>query len=244
MNKRHKSGNSGTAQKISQTLANLADPTQAEQAQRFFKTAPGDYGAGDCFYGIRVPELRKLAKAFSELSLRETEKLLKSPYHEARLVALIILVNQFQHGDEKQRQVIFDSYLGNRCYINNWDLVDVSADKIVGPMLISRERDLLYTLARSESVWDRRIAIMATFHFIKHGEFDETLKLAALLLDDDHDLIHKAVGWMLREIGKRDQKREECFLLEHYRLMPRTMLRYAIEKFEESRRQRYLRGEI
>lgn len=244
MCKQPKDENSRSAAKIKQTLAKLADPARAEHAQRFFKTGPGEYGAGDRFYGIRVPELRKVAKEFHDLSLRETTKLLKSAYHEERLLALILMINKFQRTDDRTRQQIFDTYLDHTRHINNWDLVDASADKIVGAMLYTRERDLLYTLVRSESLWERRIAIMSSFHFIKNGEFDETLKLAELLLDDGHDLMHKAVGWMLREVGKRDQKREEGFLKKHYQQMPRTMLRYAIEKFGESKRQRYLKGRV
>ena len=229
---------------IKSRLKALADPEKAAHAQRFFKTGPGEYGEGDRFHGIRVPELRRLAREFRDLSLTETSKLLKSPIHEERLLALLILVDQYQNGDQKNRSRIFDTYLRNTRHINNWDLVDLSAEHIIGAHLYNRERDLLDQLARSDSLWERRIAIMATFHFIKKGEFEETLKIARLLLQDKEDLSHKAVGWMLREIGKRELKVEEAFLRQHYRTMPRTMLRYAIERLPETKRQRYLKGKI
>lgn len=229
---------------IKSRLEALADPEKATRAQRFFKTGPGEYGEGDHFHGIRVPELRRLAREFRDLSLTETIKLLKSPIHEERLLALLILVCQYQKGDEKSRSHIFDAYLCNTRHINKWDLVDLSAEHIIGAYLFNRERDLLDHLARSDSLWERRIAVMATFYFIKKGEFEETLKIARLLLQDKEDLSHKAVGWMLREIVKRELKVEEAFLRQHYRTMPRTMLRYAIERLPETKRQRYLRGKI
>lgn len=212
--------------------------------QRFFKTAPGEYGAGDVFVGLRVPELRQLAKRYQALPLSEIIRLLHSPIHEARLLALFILVQAYRRGTVPIQKQIFKQYLQNTSFINNWDLVDASAEHIVGAHLRHRRRSPLRTLAVSGLLWDRRIAIMATFHYIKHGEFAETLRIAEQLLHDPEDLIHKAVGWMLREIGKRDRPAEEAFLKAHYQIMPRTMLRYAIEKFPAKLRRRYLKGKI
>lgn len=225
-------------------LRALADPEKAKQAQRYFKCAPGEYGEGDIFLGIRVPEVRKLAKKFSLLPLPEVIELLHSQCHEARLLALFILVDRFKKSDETTRQEIYDLYLANTAHINNWDLVDTSAGQIVGAYLYARERSILYTLAQSDSLWERRIAVMATFYFIKRDDFTDTFALGEILLGDSHDLIHKAVGWMLREVGNRDRSAEEAFLKKHYQKMPRTMLRYAIEKFPEDLRQAYLKGTI
>jgi 3-methyladenine DNA glycosylase AlkD len=184
--------------------------------------------------------LRGVAKDYKNLSLRETLKLLHSPYHEDRLVALLILIHHYASGNDAVRIQVYNSYLKHARFINNWDLVDCSAPQIVGIHLRNKDRQILYTLARSSNLWERRIAILATFDFIKHGEVEDTLKLAALLLSDADDLIHKAVGWMLREVGKRDLESAEGFLRKHYRRMPRTMLRYAIERFPEQKRRRYL----
>lgn len=225
-------------------LRKIADPAIAEHSQRFFKTEAGEYGEGDQFLGIRVPNIRKIAKTFKKLSLTETEKLLHSEYHEERLCALIILVNRFQKADPEDRKQICELYLSNTAYINNWDLVDTSAYKIVGPYLEGKNRDVLYDLAKSESVWERRIAIISTLHFIKNNDFEDTLAIAEKLLDDDHDLIHKATGWMLREVGKRDQEKEETFLEKHAVHMPRTMLRYAIEHFSDAKREYYYSFEL
>lgn len=225
---------------VQQALREIADPEIAEHSQRFFKTGAGEYGEGDQFLGIRVPNIRKVAREFKNLSLEETEKLLHSDWHEERLCALIILSNRSQKADDRGLKKIFELYLANTEHVNNWDLVDTSAEDIVGRYLADKDRNLLYNLAQSKSLWERRIAIISTFHFIKNEEFDDTLAISELLLDDDHDLIHKAVGWMLREVGKRDQDTEEKFLDEHKHVMPRTMLRYAIEKFPESKRQQYL----
>ena len=233
-----------TAENIKKRLRKLANKDHAAISQRFFKTGPGEYGAGDIFLGIKVPVLRKLAKEYIDISPKDVKKLLKSPYHEERLLSLIIMAGQFSKGDQKKKKNIYELYLQNIRYINNWDLVDVSADKIVGPFLHSTSRKPLYELARSKILWKRRIAIMSTFHFIKHNDFKDTFKIAEMLLDDKEDLIHKAVGWMLREIGKRRLPSEEAFLKKHYRKMPRTMLRYAIEKFPEPRRKRYLQDKI
>lgn len=232
------------ASDICSRLQSLGDPEQARVLRKFFKTGKGEYGEGDLFVGLRVPETRKLAKQYQSLSHPETFQLLQSPIHEARFLALLILISAYQQGDAALQVQIYTLYLQNTRYINSWDLVDVSAEHIVGAHLRCRNRSPLHELAASSLLWDRRIAIMATFHFIKCGEFDETLHIAGQLLHDQEDLIHKAVGWMLREVGKRDRPGEEAFLAAHYKVMPRTMLRYAIEKFEEGLRQQFLRGEI
>ena len=226
------------------TLRKLGDPVIAEHASRFFKTGKGEYGEGDQFLGIRVPVLRKHAKTFRHLSMEKTEQLLQSDFHEERLCALFILVQKYNDGDTSERQQIFELYLRNTRHINGWDLVDASAHKIVGVYLSDRDRGILYQLVHSQSLWERRISIIATFHFIRNNEFEDTLRLSELLLGDEEDLIHKAVGWMLRELGKRDQAAEEIFLIKHYKNMPRTMLRYAIEKFEPERRKAYLQGVV
>ncbi len=225
-------------------LREYADKSDAEFLRRYFKTGPGEYGEGDRFIGVRVPSARRVARRFRHLPLAEALVLLGSAIHEERLLALIILTEKFRRGTPGEQSEIYREYLNRTRSINNWDLVDASADRIVGAYLQERSRRPLYGLARSELLWERRIAVMATFHFIKNGEFAETLKIAGMLLADTEDLIHKAAGWMLREIGKRDRKAEESFLRENYRRMPRAMLRYAIEKFPEDLRQRYLRGTI
>jgi len=232
------------ASDIGRLLQSLGDKKRAQVLRKFFKTARGEYGAGDVFVGLRVPELRRLAKEYRTLPLSEIIRLLHSPIHEARLLALLMLVRAYKQGAVALRERIFKQYLQNTRLINNWDLVDASAEHIVGAHLRYRSRSPLQALAVSGRLWERRISIMATFHYIKHGEFDETLRITELLLRDPQDLIHKAAGWMLREIGKRDRPAEIAFLKAHYRIMPRTMLRYAIEKFPEKSRQRYLRGMI
>ena len=226
---------------IRHCIQSLADPAAAIHAQRFFKTAPGQYGAGDLFLGIRVPVLRKLVREFRGLPLAEVKALLCSQWHEERLLALFFLTHAYASGDDAMREQIYGFYLQHREWVNNWDLVDSSAHLIVGPWLEQRDRSALVEWARSEVLWERRIAVVATFHFIRKGDFDDILKLAKLLLEDSHDLMHKAVGWMLREVGKRDRLVLEDFLANHASKMPRTMLRYAIEKFTESERQAYLR---
>jgi 3-methyladenine DNA glycosylase AlkD len=223
-------------------LRALGDPAIANHSQRFFKTGPGEYGEGDRFLGIRVPLLRAEVKRSCELPLGEALKLLRSPYHEARLLALLILVDRFKRGDDDTRARIYRHYLEQTRYINNWDLVDSSAPQIVGGYLYPRERSILYQLVDSESLWERRIAVMATLFFIREQSYSDTLALCETLIDDPQDLIHKATGWMLREIGNRDAKTERSFLKKHYRRMPRTMLRYAIEKFPQEERQRYLQS--
>ncbi|PIW99586.1 MAG: DNA alkylation repair protein [Ignavibacteria bacterium CG_4_8_14_3_um_filter_37_9] len=221
-----------------------ANKQRAEILQRFFKTGPGEYGEGDVFYGIKVPVQRTVAHQFQHLPLNDLQILLKSKVHEERLIALLILVLKFKYADEVVREKLFKFYLKNSERINNWDLVDLSADKIVGAFLIDKDKSLLFKLAKSSNLWERRIAMLSTYCFIKNGVFEVTLQIAELLLRDQQDLIHKAVGWMLREIGKRDLEPEEEFLKLHYKQMPRTMLRYAIEKFPEAKRQAYLKGTI
>ena len=229
---------------IRSELRGYSDESDARNLQRFFKTGAGEYGEGDRFIGVRVPSVRRIARKYGKSSLADLRILLRSEIHEERLLALIILVEKYRQGTAGERAQIYELYLSSTAYINNWDLVDTSAEHIVGAYLKNRSRKPLYKLARSGSLWERRIAIMSTFHFIKKGEFDETLKLAEILVNDSEDLIHKATGWMLREIGKRNQSREESFLEKYYQCMPRTMLRYAIEKFPESLRQQYLKGTI
>lgn len=229
---------------IQNRLAKLANPRDASFLQRFFKTAPGEYGCGDCFRGIRVPVLRKLAREYKGLTVAQAGQLLRSRFHEDRLLALFLLVGLYARAGENARAAIYRLYLERTDCINNWDLVDCSAEHIVGPFLCESDRRPLYRLARSSNLWERRIAILATFHFIKRGDFSETLKLARLLLRDEEDLIWKAVGWMLREVGKRDLEAEESFLRVHCKQMPRVMLRYAIERFPEAKRRRYLKGAV
>ncbi len=233
-----------TGEDICNRLRSLGDPERARSAQRYFKTGPGQYGEGDLFVGLRVPEVRALAKEYRTLSLAGIVQLLHSPIHEARLLSLMILIGTYEQGDPFLQERIYNLYLRNTRFINNWDLVDVSAERIVGAHLSGGDRFPLHSLAESPLLWERRIAVIATAHFIRRGEFDETFRIAERLLGDSEDLIHKAVGWMLREIGKRDRPAEEVFLRAHYKTMPRTMLRYAIERFPEELRQRYLRGEI
>jgi 3-methyladenine DNA glycosylase AlkD len=225
---------------IKAELQRLADPGRAGILSRFFKTGKGQYGEGDVFLGITVPGQRSVAKRYHTLPLKDVDKLLASSTHEHRLTALLILVIQYKKADEYQRRKIIDFYLSHTGRINNWDLVDLSAEKILGDYLIEKDKSVLYTLAQSRNLWERRIAIIATFAFIKKNLFDDTLRIAEKLLNDDHDLIHKAAGWMLREIGKRDLSAEEGFLKKHHRAMPRTMLRYAIEHFEPQKRRYWM----
>jgi 3-methyladenine DNA glycosylase AlkD len=233
---------------LQKDLAQHAFPEKAKFLQRFFKTGPGEYAEGDKFLGLTVPQSRQLAKKYKHIALDKVKDLLNSEWHEERLIALFILVERFKKADVTLRQEILDFYLNSTDQINNWDLVDSSADKIVGEWLLSKSPQdrlaVLAPLARSKKLWKKRIAIIATFQFIKNNQLDETFTIAEILLRDPHDLIHKAVGWMLREAGKRNLTAEETFLKEQYRHMPRTMLRYAIEKFPEAQRQQYLRGEI
>jgi 3-methyladenine DNA glycosylase AlkD len=225
---------------VRRRLREVANPEGAVFLQRFFKTGPGQYGEGDHFLGIRVPMTRKLAREFADLPLGDVEKLLHDRWHEARLLALVLLVSQYARGGAAEKERIFRLYLANTDRINNWDLVDMSAAGIVGAHLETRDRAPLDRLARSNSLWERRIAIVATYWFIRRGEFDDTLRIATTLLGDSHDLIHKAVGWMLREVGKRDERVLETFLDEHARQMPRTALRYSIERMSPAKRTRYM----
>ena len=235
--------------KISLDLQKLKNSLQAKNLARFFKTKKGEYGEGDIFYGIKVPSTREVAKKyFNEMSLEETEELLHSKIHEERLCALLILVLKFENEKttpEEQKE-IFKLYLKNTKYINNWDLVDLSSHHIVGAYLFENKNEIsiLEKLAKSQLLWDRRIAMVSCYHFIYRKDFQQPLIIAKILLNDKEDLMHKAVGWMLREIGKRDLIVEETFLKENYKLMPRTMLRYAIEKFLEEKRKKYLEGKI
>lgn len=233
-----------TAASLIKALRAVADPAIAEHSQRFFKTAKGEYGEGDKFLGIRVPVLRQHLQQFEDMPLEQVKRLLESRYHEARLCALLLLVRKFAAADEQQQTAIYNLYLNHTRYINNWDLVDSSARYILGPYLDHRDRQLLYELSDSSNLWERRMAIVSTLHFIKQDQFEDTLKIATRLLRDEEDLIHRAVGWMLREVGKRNAVVEKAFLRVHYKQMPRTMLRYAIEKFSDKQRKRYLAGKV
>ncbi|HKI79779.1 MAG TPA: DNA alkylation repair protein [Ignavibacteriaceae bacterium] len=230
--------------KFKNELKKAGSKKNAEILQWFFKTGRGEYGEGDKFLGIKIPEIRKIAKKNKKITFPEIHKALKSKHHEERLAALLILVDSYSSGNEKTKEDIARFYLKNTKYINNWDLVDLTAPKILGKHLIDRDRKILTKLAHSENLWEKRISIVSTFEFIRAKQFSDTLKISRILLKDEHDLIHKAVGWMLREIGKRSMETEENFLLKHYKKMPRTMLRYAIEKFPEKKRRAYLEGRI
>jgi 3-methyladenine DNA glycosylase AlkD len=227
---------------IQRELRRLADPRIAAHSRRFFKTAPGEYGAGDQFLGIRVPQLRQLARHYATLPQKQVEALLHSSWHESRLVALLILEIQSRKGDTLERNRVAKFYLRNLRYVNNWDLVDSSAPQILGPYLQNRSRRLLDQLSRSKALWRRRIAILTTLHFIRQHDFADALRLAKQLLRDEQDLMHKAVGWMLREIGSRNAAAERQFLDRHAAVMPRTMLRYAIEKLPPRLRARYMKA--
>jgi len=233
---------SESAAEIKRALASLSNAEIAEHSGRFFKTGKGEYGEGDKFRGIRVPVLRQQVKRFECAPLRTVFSVLKSPWHEDRLFAVLSLVDRYKRGDLNVQERIYENYLRHAKYVNNWDLVDSSAHLIVGPWLEDKSRKKLHALARSKLIWERRIAIMSTYHFIRKGEFEETLAIAILLLGDEHDLIHKAVGWMLREVGNRNRDIETTFLRKHYKVMPRTMLRYAIEKYPKTERKAWLNG--
>lgn len=232
-----------TVEDAQAALTEAADPKRAESSKWFFKTGPGEYGEGDRFRGVTVPIQRRLARTFWKMPVSEIERLLHSEWHEDRLLALLCLVRRHEKLPD-ERQELHELYLRNTRFVNNWDLVDSSAEYLVGAHVAPDDLSLLERLAASDSIWERRIAMLATFHHIKKGELAPAFRIAERLLRDPEDLIHKAVGWMLREAGERDLKREEEFLRSHYRSMPRTMLRYAIEKFPEPKRKAYLRGEI
>jgi len=228
-------------QAIKTALEQAANPEKALVLANFFKTGQGEYGEGDCFIGVPIPTIRLICKQFVlQTQLSDIQILLSDPVHEVRMAAVLILVYQFEKADDAGRKIIYDFYLANATKINNWDFVDSSARQIVGCYLHDKPRDILYQLARSTSLWEQRIAIIATFHFIKQQQFDDTFNIAQILLNHQHDLIHKAVGWMLREVGNKNRAVLEEFLNRHYPIMPRTMLRYAIEKFPEPLRQQYL----
>jgi len=229
---------------LTQLLAELqhhADPHYQAVQQKFFKTADGEYGAGDIFLGVKVPLLRTMTRKYRSLAFEDIETLLHSSIHEYRFLALLLLIQRYRNTACDKKTILFNFYLNNSAYVNHWDLVDVSAPAIMGHYLLDKPKTILYTLTRSAILWQRRMAIVATLTLIKNHQLDETLYLAEQLLDDPHPLIHKAVGWMLREVGKRDQALEETFLRSHYRRMPRVMLRYSIEKFDFDRKKIYLK---
>lgn len=231
--------------KIKKELNGFANQKKANTLKKFFKTGPGEYGEGDVFLGIKIPKIRTIAKKYYlSLNLKDTVSLLGSKLHEERLLALFVLILKYSGSNKKIKTKIFELYLKNTKYINNWDLVDLSAHRIPGDFLFAKNKKILYKLAKSKSLWERRIAIVSTYYFIKNNMLEPTLKISKLLLKDNEDLIHKAVGWMLREVGKQNQDKEEEFLKKNYSLMPRTMLRYAIEKFKEKKRKTYLKGEM
>jgi 3-methyladenine DNA glycosylase AlkD len=233
-------------EELKKDLQEEANPEQAKILQRFFKTGAGEYGEGDVFLGIRVPVQRAIAKKYVGLNFPKLQELLDSKIHDHRMACLFILIDKYKKADEEGKGDIFNFYLSNTANINNWDLVDISCYKIVGEFLLDKEKDVLYKLAESKDLWEKRIAMISTFAFIRKEEFGDALAIAEILLEDEHDLIHKAVGWMLREVGKKNLEVEEAWLQENgrYKKIPRTMLRYAIEKFEERKRKRYLKGEI
>jgi 3-methyladenine DNA glycosylase AlkD len=228
--------------KIQAELRSVADPVKAKVLARFFKTGPGEYGEGDRFLGVIVPKIRKIVKTHRQAQWGGVRKLLHSPYHEERLTALLILVEQYQHGDSSRKKAIYELYLASTSYINNWDLVDLTAQHIVGDYICGNDSSVLTRLALSKDLWERRIAMLSTYHFIRRGESRQALQIAESLVQDPEDLIHKAVGWMLREVGKRCSMEVECkFLNKHAAAMPRTMFRYAIERFPEELRTKYLK---
>ncbi|MBI2647347.1 DNA alkylation repair protein [Candidatus Woesearchaeota archaeon] len=226
---------------IKQDLQKLANQEKAKILQRFFKTGKGEYGEGDIFLGITVPELRKVANKYLTINIDDIKELLESEVHEHRLAALLLLVEKYKKCDGNGKKQIVKFYLRNTKRINNWDLVDLTADKILGHYLLHKNKAILYKLIKSSNLWERRTAIISTFAFIRNNEFNDSLKISKILLKDKHDLIQKAVGWMLREVGKRNQGVEEQFLKKHCKIMPRTTLRYAVERFDKGKREFYLR---
>ena len=231
--------------KAREEIRALANKEIAQHSLRFFKTDKGEYGHGDLFLGVRAPKIRLIAKKHIDISITDMKTLIQSKYHEERFLGLIILVNKYaKTKDKKNRNQLYKIYVSSFKYINNWNLVDVTCPHVTGKHLIDKDRTILYKWAKSEDLWTKRIAMISTFYFIRKNDLDDTFKIADMLLQDEHDLIHKAVGWMLREAGKRDIKKEETFLKKYYKTMPRTMLRYSIEKFPESKRQKYLKGTI
>jgi 3-methyladenine DNA glycosylase AlkD len=229
---------------IQDDLQEAGNKGKAKLLARYFKTGPGEYGEGDRFLGITVPQIRAIAKKYRDVSMTDVEKLLHNTMHEFRLAALLILCAKFEKATGEEQKKIVAVYLRNTKYINNWDLVDLSSHELVGTFLLNKPRTILYTLAASKNIWERRIAVISTFAFLRHHDFSDSMALAEILLHDTEDLMQKAVGWMLREVGKRDEKILVDFLSTRYKIMPRTMLRYAIEKFDEKHRTRYLHGQI
>ncbi|MDP2090438.1 MAG: DNA alkylation repair protein [Candidatus Gracilibacteria bacterium] len=224
-----------------QDLEKLSDPNRAINSARYFKTGLGQYGEGDKFYGITVPETRIVVKKYYKLlSLDDVEKLILNEYHEQRLTGLLVLVAKFKSANEDEKKSIYEFYMAHTKNINNWDLVDTSASYIVGNYLYDKDRTILYELSKSDNLWEKRISIISTFFFIAKKDFNDSLKICKILMNDSHDLIHKATGWALREIGKKDEEVLTKFLDENTLHMPRTMLRYAIEKFDENKRKHYL----
>jgi 3-methyladenine DNA glycosylase AlkD len=231
--------------KAREEIRALANKEIAQHSLRFFKTDKGEYGHGDFFLGVRAPQIRLIAKKHIDISITDMKTLIQSKYHEERFLGLIILVNKYaKTKDKKNRNQLYKIYVSSFKYINNWNLVDVTCPHVTGKHLIDKDRTILYKWAKSEDLWTKRIAMVSTFSFIRKNDLEDTFKIAEILLHDEHDLIHKAVGWMLREAGKRDIKKEETFLKKYYKTMPRTMLRYSIEKFPETKRQKYLKGTI
>ena len=229
---------------VKKELLKNRDREQAKNLSRFFKTGKGQYGEGDIFLGVKVPAQREIVKKFKDVDLKEIQELLNDEIHECRLTGLLILVNKYKKADNKKE--IFDFYLKNTKRINNWDLVDLTAPNIVGDFLLDKkkEREILYSLVKSKNLWERRIAILSTFTFLRNEDFKDVLKISEILLNDKEDLIHKAVGWMLRETGKRDKEVEIAFLNKYYRNMPRTMLRYSIEKFNPKEKEFFMRKDF
>ena len=233
-----------TSSDVIKELSKSADPDKASFFPKFFRTGKGEYGEGDKFIGVTVPNQRKLAKKFRDIDFKELQKLINSPVHEHRLVSLFILVLKYEKGDNKQKKAVVAFYLNNLNGVNNWDLVDSSAHKILGPWLLDKDRGMLYEYARSGHLWLQRISIITTLHFIRNNQLDDTYLISEILLGHDHYLIHKAVGWMLREAGKKDVIRLIEFLEDHYSVIPRTTLRYSIEKFDKKRRKKILDGDF
>jgi 3-methyladenine DNA glycosylase AlkD len=231
-------------EKLKSSVLEAKNPEKIKIYQNFFKTGKGEYGEGDIFYGLSVPQSRKIAKKYFSIPLQKTLSLLNSKIHEERLISLLILVEKFENSDISQKEKIVSEYLKNTKKINNWDLVDLSAPKILGSFLLNKKRSVLYKLANSKNLWEKRISIVSTYAFIKQNQFQDTLRISEILLEDKHDLIHKATGWMLREVGKKSPETLKNFLKYHYKTLPRTTLRYSIEKFPESERLKYLKGEI
>ena len=228
---------------IKSAIKQQSNPSRAKISQSFFKTGKGEYGEGDIFLGLTVPQCRETAIKFKTLSLNDVESLLNSKIHEERLISLLILVHNYEKSPEKRKE-IFDFYINHLKFVNNWDLVDLSASRIMGNYLLDKDKLILYNLAKSRNLWEKRVSIISTLAFIYNNKFEDTLKITAVLMQDKHDLIHKACGWMLREVGKKDKSALVLFLKKHYKLMPRTMLRYSIERFPETERKAYLKGTV